>query len=215
MTPFLSVIMPSYLGEYPGAASHRHTKLRRAVESVIGQSFQNWELVIIADGCDKTMAIAADYVGDPRIKCTLIEKCPLWSTGPRNAGVHHATGQHLCYLDADDYFGPDHLKNIAIGIDPAAPFGYFDGLLWSVRKNAFVQRRCDLSKRFQFGTSNFVHRPDTYWPMPTDRSGRKQPAYYQDAHFGEMLIALGDGTRIEGAQYFVCHVPMGKDKCDV
>ena len=55
----ITVIMPSYLGEYPTAASNREVKFRRAVESFLIQELG--KLIIIADGCQKTLEIAAEY----------------------------------------------------------------------------------------------------------------------------------------------------------
>jgi glycosyltransferase involved in cell wall biosynthesis len=52
-----SVIMASFLGDYPNAASNRDKKLIRAVNSFINQSYENKELVIVSDGCTKTYEI--------------------------------------------------------------------------------------------------------------------------------------------------------------
>jgi len=59
-TPFLSIIMPSYMGDYGGrygdAAKDRERKLERAIDSVFGPgSIDNFELIVVADGCERTM----------------------------------------------------------------------------------------------------------------------------------------------------------------
>ena len=50
----LSLVMQSYLGEYPGSRQNAVDKFHRAVKSVLNQNNPNWELVVIADGCKIT-----------------------------------------------------------------------------------------------------------------------------------------------------------------
>ena len=45
----ISVIMPSYLGAYKNAAKDRDRKIVRAINSVVRQTYKDWELIIIAD----------------------------------------------------------------------------------------------------------------------------------------------------------------------
>lgn len=56
--PMFSIVMPSYLGDYNSSAgpsaTNRVEKFIRAVDSVLAQTFGSWELLIVADGCEKT-----------------------------------------------------------------------------------------------------------------------------------------------------------------
>jgi len=72
----ITVVMPSYLGEYRGAATNREEKLRRAIRSFLAQNIGH--LIIIADGCQKTVDIASEF-NHPSISCHLIDKQPLFS----------------------------------------------------------------------------------------------------------------------------------------
>ena len=107
-----SIIMASTLAEYGGAASRRDEKIVRAIDSVIAQTFTDWELIVVADGCMKTMAIVARY-DDPRIKAVKIDKRPWWDGAPRNKGIELAAGEYIIYIDNDDYWGEGHLQGIA------------------------------------------------------------------------------------------------------
>ena len=71
-----SIIMPSYLGEYKRAAKDRDTKIVRAIESVLKQSHEDWELIIISDGCEKTVEIVKPffYKHLPRCQRVLVTK---------------------------------------------------------------------------------------------------------------------------------------------
>ena len=69
-------VIPSFLGQYPGAASRRDEKLVRAVQSVLDQTYTDFELKVIADGCDLTMEIMKQFA-DPRVEAVKIQKAPL------------------------------------------------------------------------------------------------------------------------------------------
>jgi len=81
--------------------------VRRAVESVLNQSFSNWEMIVIDDGSTDG---SPDEIPreDQRIKLYHQE-----NSGPgaaRNRGIRQAQGEYVTFLDADDYYYPDKLK---------------------------------------------------------------------------------------------------------
>lgn len=91
----VSIIMPVFNG---GAY------LRRAVDSVLGQLHENWELLIVDDGSgDDSLAIARSYA-DPRIKVFTQESRGV--SAARNAGLKEMRGDFFCFLDADDQLPP-------------------------------------------------------------------------------------------------------------
>ena len=100
----VSVIMPCHNGE---------KYLRQAVESVLVQTFADWELLIIDDAStDGSPTIAGEYCAkDSRIKLLHTE----YSTGkpatPRNVGIEAAQGQYIAFLDCDDQWLPDKLEH--------------------------------------------------------------------------------------------------------
>lgn len=111
-----SIIMASYLGEYRNSAKDRDLKIVRAINSVLKQSFQDFEIIVVADGCERTVEIMEQFT-DLRIKTYLIDKCKMWSGGPRNTGIENAKGEFILYLDIDDLLGENHLQNIATGLN--------------------------------------------------------------------------------------------------
>ena len=108
--------MPSYLGSYKKAAKDRDNKIVRAIQTVRNQTYEDWELIIIADGCNRTVEIVqriVDICQDDRIKLLYIDKQPTWSGTVRNTGLRDARGEYACYLDIDDVFQRDHLLELS------------------------------------------------------------------------------------------------------
>jgi glycosyltransferase involved in cell wall biosynthesis len=99
--PQVSVIMPAY-----NVAPY----LREAVESVIAQTFRDWELVIVNDGStDETGALARELAQlDPRIRP--IEQENRGLAGARNTALREARGELFALLDSDDIWEPGFLQ---------------------------------------------------------------------------------------------------------
>lgn len=99
--PYVSVIMPAY-----NAALY----IEEAIDSVISQSFSNWELIIINDGSTDTTAdiIAKKTKEDSRIKC--FNQQNKRQSKARNLGISRAVGTYIAFLDADDSVFPDRFS---------------------------------------------------------------------------------------------------------
>ncbi|MBO7657081.1 glycosyltransferase family 2 protein [Candidatus Saccharibacteria bacterium] len=98
--PLVSIVMPAH-----NAADF----IDDAIHSVLGQSYGNWELIVVDDASsDKTLEVVKQF-GDERIR---VIKC-LRNGGAakaRNRGVGASKGKFLCFLDADDLWQPDKLE---------------------------------------------------------------------------------------------------------
>ena len=92
--------MPIYNGE---------NHLVECIESVINQTFSDWELILIDDGStDKTLEICRSYSGDSRVKVLYQENRGVSSA--RNKGLDLVTGEYVTYLDSDDWFERNTLE---------------------------------------------------------------------------------------------------------
>jgi len=101
MAPQLTVFMPSY--------NRAATYLQAAIDSVLKQSFGDFELLIVDDGStDNTREVVAGYT-DKRIVFHPMEKNygEYWVT---NYGIAHARGQYLTWVHTDDLLPPGSLK---------------------------------------------------------------------------------------------------------
>lgn len=99
--PLVSVVMPAYnRAKYIGAA----------IESVTAQSYSNWRLHIIDDGStDETAVIVRQQAHDePRIHYSYQSNAG--QSAARNRALESATGKYVCFLDSDNLWMPDKLK---------------------------------------------------------------------------------------------------------
>lgn len=97
--PLVSVITPAYNAE---------SYLRDTIQSVLNQTYANFEHIIIDDGStDNTRNIAQSF-SDPRVRY-LFQKNSGQSTA-RNNGIAAAKGKYIAFLDADDFFLPEKLS---------------------------------------------------------------------------------------------------------
>ena len=96
--PKLSVIVPVYNAE---------GYLDRAVDSVLAQTFADWELLLVDDGSTDGSAALCDRraAGDGRIRA--IHQQNAGPSAARNAGLDAARGDYAAFLDADDWLDPE------------------------------------------------------------------------------------------------------------
>ncbi len=119
--PLFSVIVPFY---------NRAETLRKSIESVLYQSFEDWELLLLDDGSkDGSLAIAQSII-DTRVKVYSHQKNKGVSY-TRNMGICEACGDYLVFLDSDDYIEKDYLLVFAKAILScnASIAIYFTGLI--------------------------------------------------------------------------------------
>ena len=96
----VSVIMPSH---------NSGSTLETAVRSVLGQTYNDLELIIVDNGSVVSPKLSDDILSDGRVR--LIEYAEvLGAAEARNIGVSEARGDLIAYLDSDDYWAPDKLE---------------------------------------------------------------------------------------------------------
>jgi len=95
----VSVMMPAFNAE---------AYIQTAIDSLIHQSYEAWELIVIDDGStDSTPKIVRGYA-DPRIR--MYHQPNGGEASARNAALHHLRGEYIAFLDTDDIFLPHHLQ---------------------------------------------------------------------------------------------------------
>ena len=95
----ISVVIPLY---------NKEASIKQSLMSVLSQSYQNFEVVIVDDGSTDNSVAKVEEIQDSRIRMIRQE-----NGGPgkaRNTGVKDANGEWVLFLDADDELLPDALK---------------------------------------------------------------------------------------------------------
>jgi hypothetical protein len=106
--PLVSVVIATY---------NYSSVLRCAIQSVLGQTFRDFELLVIGDGCtDDSEAVTASF-GDARIRWRNLERNSGHQAAPNNAGLEIARGRYIAYLGHDDLWLPHHLGGLVQRIE--------------------------------------------------------------------------------------------------
>jgi glycosyltransferase involved in cell wall biosynthesis len=98
--PFFSIVIPTY---------NRADYLMIAVDSILKQTYADWELLVIDDGStDDTKERLAAFTSDQRVKYVYQDNAK--ESAARNRGMAMSEGQYVCLLDSDDSFLENHLS---------------------------------------------------------------------------------------------------------
>lgn len=206
----ISVIMPSFLGEYEGCATDREDKLVRAINSFLSNSYPNKELIVIGDNCEKTENIINEMYGNE----TLVDKIkffnfkkkqPLFSGKLRSKGIEIASGQIICYLDSDDIIADGHLDSIVSQmIDSEFDWCYYNDF---VRAEDGLHPKTVELEHGSIGTSSIAHLRN----KKINWDGCD--GYGHDYKFVQRLMNWSSNyDKIYGCTYIICHVPNQTDK---
>ena len=137
MNPFISIVVTTH---------HRHELLEKALDSIYKQDFDDFEIVLCTDeGSKETKSIAFNklrtndiFISIPGLK------------GPaelRNMGVQVARGKWICFLDDDDSFSIDYLKNAATYLNNENTLYYFNYFITECNSH---QNKAEIKKITKF-----------------------------------------------------------------
>lgn len=154
--PLVSIIMPFFNGEL---------FIRESIESVMNQTYHNWELLLVDDGSsDKSTQIAKDFVGHYPENIYYYDHNDHHNLGvpvSRNLGLRHAKGKYVAFLDSDDVWLPHYLERQIADLEsfPEAGMVYGPAKIWHGWTGKLEDMNCD---RIQ----ELAIKPDTlYRPL--------------------------------------------------
>lgn len=212
----VSVVMASYLGNYPNRASNPEQKFLRAIKSFLTQSYENKELIIVADGCNITKQLYESNLQKfDNIKFVFIPKQPIYSGECRNAGLRIASGDIIMYLDNDDILGKNHIKTIVEQFTDDVDLVYYDDYLVHSPDFKKLEKRLVETRYGSIGTSSISHKN-----LNNDKYKHIKywwcDGYGHDFVFLSRLIINGlQFKKLEKSpEYLVCHWGGGPNRGD-
>lgn len=101
MQPYFSVIIPLY---------NKEKYIKLTLDSVLKQNFKDFEIIVINDGSTDNSLVEVKKFNDTRIKLFSQDNQGLSHT--RNNAIKKSSGQFMAFIDADDYWKPNHLEQL-------------------------------------------------------------------------------------------------------
>ena len=86
--------------------------LKQCIDSIISQSYQDWELILIDDGSEDKSALIADYYAIDNKKINVIHTLNEGLSLARNLGLEIAKGEYITFVDADDILMPNAISTL-------------------------------------------------------------------------------------------------------
>lgn len=142
MHPRVTVIIATY---------NRSESLACAIGSVLRQTYADFELLVVGDGCTDDSEEVVTAIADPRVRWMNLPQNTGHQSGPNNEGLRQAQGEIIAYLGHDDLWLPHHL---------------------AVQVAAFDETNCELA----YSLCLLVAPDGTSWPsIPSPRHGVFSP----------------------------------------
>src|SRR5262245_56183917 len=169
--PLVSVVVATY---------NRSRVLAHAIDSVRRSTCQDWELLVVGDGCTDDSAEVVASFRDHRISFVNLPKNAGEQSAPNNEGIRRARGRYLAFLNHDDMYFPDHLETAIAFCDQTSA-----DLTWCPLLVALPTAEADLdARRWQFRLSGVTIGSDydprifvfaSAWVFRRELSGRVGP----------------------------------------
>lgn len=157
-----SVIIPLY---------NKAPYIAKAIDSVLAQTFTDYELVIVDDGSrDESARIASDAISGHE-NCRLIKQENAGVSVARNNGVKASQGDYLCFLDADDWWEPmflEEMSRLVVALPDAGIYGTNYTIVNETKHKTRVAQ-IGVEQGFKLGYINYcqVYAKTMYMPLWT------------------------------------------------
>ncbi|MBU1985240.1 glycosyltransferase family 2 protein, partial [bacterium] len=130
---------------------HRAELLKRAIESVLGQTYRDFEHVVVQDGCDRggecaacreTAAVGERFQKhDPRFRFVVLpEHMGGYGFYSRNWAIEHSDAPLIAYLDDDNWWEPTHLETLVNALRVSRASFAFSGTIMRDQRGRTIHR---------------------------------------------------------------------------
>lgn len=153
MDPSVTVIIPTY---------NWSSVLPYSIGSVLSQTFADFELLVVGDGCTDDSEAVVGRIGDSRVKWINLPTNTGHQSEPNNEGLRQARGQYIAYLGHDDLWLPHHLSCLVPTLKQGADLVYGVSLWLLPKPNGYDRWLWPWSEKYQPGLpiapTSVVHR---------------------------------------------------------
>lgn len=177
------------------ATYNKRATLNYAIESVLWQTFTDFECWVVGDACtDDSESLVASF-DDPRLHWYNLPENSGYQSAPNNEGLRRAKGEYIAYLNHDDIWLPNHLQVLVDSIKQNQADFVYSIMEW-VRKDssiADIPNYPDAPRPPE--ASATLHRRDVvdrigYWKAPYETYAFPRVDFFRQAQFAEMSFAI-------------------------
>ena len=166
--PLVTVVIPTY---------NWATVLPWSIGSVLAQTFTNWELLVVGDGCTDESSTVVEGFHDRRVRWHNLAANEGSQVGPNNAALGLARGTYIAYLGHDDLWLPHHLATLESATRAGARFAHCRQLRIDPGVPPYVSPPADYvyARNDWLAPTSMLHRRDDGlavggWRAPDDTS---------------------------------------------
>jgi glycosyltransferase involved in cell wall biosynthesis len=177
--PEVSIIIPAY---------NTATLIAACLESVIAQTYRNFEAIVVNDGSPDTVEL--EKALEPyRDRIVYIRQENKKASGARNTAIRQAKGSFLAFLDSDDFWFPSHLADQMkmFQEDPTLDLVYADSLVGDSKNQYRFMERCPSE-----GEANFSSLVVERCQIPVSTVVARREAIVRAGLFDETLSCFDD-----------------------
>lgn len=142
--PLVSIIMPAYNAE---------RTILESIESVLRQTYRNWELIVVNDGSKDSTSAVVLAISDERVR--LIEQENAGVANARNNGINNSTGEYIAFLDSDDLWVEEKLER-QIGTIEGGKHKMCFAKTWCFSENSNQTSDCFVNVSLDFDDRNKI-----------------------------------------------------------
>lgn len=200
----LSIVIPIYNVE---------RTLQRCIDSVLGQSFQDFEMILVDDGSKDNSSVMADEIAQSDSRISVIHQSNQGLSAARNTGIKVAKGKYITFIDSDDFIAQDTYKGI---IDLLNAHPEYDILEFSVierygskAQNTLILDDCVYQNKQEYWLKGQAYRHTYAWNKIYKRELFTNIEFpkgknFEDAHTLPKLMAIAKtiATTSRGTYYY-------------
>lgn len=182
--PLVTVVIATY---------NRADLLKYAIETVLWQTYENFELWVVGDKCtDHSEEVVKPFLTDDRVHWLNLPENSGYQSKPNNEGIMHGKGKYIAYLNHDDLWLPNHLEDLVSHIEKTQADFAFGIMQWvySFRESKPDIPLLPFMPRPPEATA-VIHRKDVvdkigYWKDIHETYAYPRSQYFRDAFKAKM-----------------------------